>query len=165
MNRFFIVLGCVTFLATPALANTYGRVSGGQALDVITGQNLTAALSGRFAEGYNPQPYWTQIPDTDTGGKPLQSGATDNGNGSFTNAVRPVAKPTVITALDFIRRFTLSERAAIIGSNDNVVKAFQFELTKADNVDLTDPDTVQGTNYLEAQAIIAAGRAAQILTP
>ncbi len=82
--------------AAPALAGTYGRVSGGYVLDVITGNTLTAALAGRFADGYNPSPYWTQVPDTDTTGAALKSGATDNGNGTFTNAPAPV--PVMVDA-------------------------------------------------------------------
>ena len=82
--------------ATPAFAGTYGRVSGGQALDVITGANLTAALSGRFVDGYNPQPYWTLVPDIDINGAALKSGAHDNGNGTFTNPAAPV--PVTIDA-------------------------------------------------------------------
>lgn len=85
------IIAVLLILASPALAGTYARVGGGQALDVISGKTLADALAGRFADNYKPQPYWTQVPDTDTDGKPLTSGAKSNGNGTFTNPPAPVA--------------------------------------------------------------------------
>ena len=74
---------------------------------------------------------------------------------------------TTISGVEFVKRFTAAERAAVLGSADGVVKAFAFELQIAvagGPVDLTDADTVAGVNYLEQTAnLIAVGRAAQIL--
>lgn len=76
---------------------------------------------------------------------------------------------TTISAIAFLKRLTLAERAAITASADPMVKAFLVELQVAaganGTVNLLDADTVAGTNYLEQQTLIAAGRAAQILAP
>jgi hypothetical protein len=69
----------------------------------------------------------------------------------------------VITHLKFLERFTQAERTAIRQSTDPVVDDFMFMMEKAQNIDLDYPDTVQGMNYLEAQGLIAPGRAAEVL--
>lgn len=114
MKAFVFLAALLT--ASSAFAGTYARVSAGQALDVITGANLTAALSGRFVAGYNPQPYWTQVPDTDTNGAALKSGAHDNGNGTFTNPAAPA--PVMVDA-------SLSKSAfqALLAANGNDLTA------------------------------------------
>ncbi len=81
----------------------------------------------------------------------------------------PLPNPATISGLSFVKRFTTAERAAIVNSSDPIVKAFAFELQIAaagSEIDLLDTDTIAGTQYLETTAtLIAAGRAAQILTP
>lgn len=81
----------------------------------------------------------------------------------------PPPKQTTISALAFFKRITISERAAIMASPDPEAKTFvvELELAASENgtVNLLDPDTIAGTNYLEQKTLIGTGRAAQILMP
>lgn len=73
----------------------------------------------------------------------------------------PAAPP--LNFLGFLALFTADEQAAIVNSTDPRVKLFCLMAAGAAFVDLTDPRVAQGTKLLEAQALIAAGRADQVL--
>ncbi len=136
----------------------FAHTETGHALDVWP-NDTEAEYLARFpaASGWSV----VQVPDGTV------HGACGDGDGTFTNPSSP-SVPTnspVIEVTAFKKRFTLSERASIMGSADNVVKAFLDELNTAASVDLSDADTIAGVDYLEQQTLIASGRAAQILTP
>jgi hypothetical protein len=73
--------------------------------------------------------------------------------------------PRVMTRLEFLRRFTSSERiatrAAAVG-NPAIADMLALQ-DAAGYIDLDDPDTQAGVAYLESLGVIAAGRAAQVL--
>ena len=72
--------------------------------------------------------------------------------------------PRSITARDFLRLFTVSERIAIRASTDPVVGDFLFLLQMEPTVNLKSPDVYAGLDYLTAQGLLAAGRKAEILS-
>lgn len=70
---------------------------------------------------------------------------------------------TQLTRLEFLTRFTASERIAIRASaNPNVIDFMEL-LNLATYVDVGDQTTIDGVNYLASQNLIAAGRVAEIL--
>lgn len=68
-----------------------------------------------------------------------------------------------LTRLEFLTRFTASERIAIRASTDPIVIDFMELLNLASFVDVGDQNTIDGVNYLASQNLIAAGRVAEIL--
>lgn len=74
-----------------------------------------------------------------------------------------IQKTELLTQLAFLRRFTAPERIAIRASTDPIIVDFLHLLTLAQDIELADPDTVAGVNYLEQQGLLSAGRAAEIL--
>jgi hypothetical protein len=81
-------------------------------------------------------------------------------------------KPTVITKLAFRRRFTFSERLAFDNFEENPVLTVEQKQTlrtlakdyeMAGEIDLLDPDTLSGLQFMESCGLIDAGRASQIL--
>ena len=79
------------------------------------------------------------------------------------NSETLVEDTTVLTKLNFLNRFTMSERVTIRASSDPVVKDIMNLLEVADYVDVTDPNTVQGVGYLSAVGLIQSSRIAEIL--
>lgn len=73
---------------------------------------------------------------------------------------------TVFTKREFIALFTMAEIAAVVSAKatDATVAAFCYILESAVTVDLEHADTIAGTQYLESAGLIAAGRAAEILS-
>lgn len=86
------------------------------------------------------------------------------GDGEVPNFVPEPFQPreTILTQLAFLRRFTAQERIAIRSSSDPVIIDFLHLVNLAQDVNLDDPDTADGLAYLEAQQLIAQGRAAEI---
>ena len=76
----------------------------------------------------------------------------------------PPAPVTVISRLNFLRRFTRAERIALRAAEttDPVVADFLLMLTLTEEVDLTSPDVTEGLAYLEANGFITAERGATI---
>jgi hypothetical protein len=68
-----------------------------------------------------------------------------------------------LTRLEFLTRFTASERIAIRASADPVVVDFMELLNMATAVDVGDQNTIDGVNYLASQNLIASSRVAEIL--
>lgn len=79
-----------------------------------------------------------------------------------TNSSRP--KETILTQLQFLRKFTVDERIRIRNSPDSRVKDFLHLLTLAQDIRLDDSDTIMGVNFLESINLLASGRAAEILS-
>lgn len=84
---------------------------------------------------------------------------------------------TIITRAAFRSRFTQSEKIAIelAGLDDPsatmearsqaaAIRTYQKDVDAAEFIDLTDPATAGGVQALEAAGLLAAGRAAEILT-
>ena len=80
-------------------------------------------------------------------------------------APEPVLK-SVLTPLEFLNRFTNDEAKTILGlSKTNPdVELWWLKYNKAQDIDLDDPQTIDGVTMLETAGIIAAGRAEEILT-
>lgn len=80
----------------------------------------------------------------------------------------PIAVPVrILTKVAYLKRMTQAERIAIraAGATNPVVNDY-IELMNAvtDVVHLDDPDTAGGVHALEAVGLLAAGRAAEILS-
>lgn len=82
--------------------------------------------------------------------------------GGFVDVVTP-APASLISRLQFQRRFTLAERIAIRSSNDPVVIDYRELGQLAEQIDLNDEDVIVGLGYLEQLGLIGQGRAAEIL--
>jgi len=76
------------------------------------------------------------------------------------------ATPARLTRLQFLGRFTDAEMQAIVAAADAspALKAALLKWQTAEGIVLTDPLTQAGVQALEMAGLIAAGRAAQILT-
>lgn len=70
-----------------------------------------------------------------------------------------------LSQLSFLRKFTAEERIAIRTSIDPIIIDFLHLLNIAQDINLSDPDTVAGVNYLESIGLLDTGRATTILTP
>ena len=95
-----------------------------------------------------------------------QQGATARllGENEVPNYAPPAPAPREITLtqLGFLRRFTAQERIAIRASSDPIIVDFLNLVNLAQDINLDDSDTAAGLAYLEAQELIAKGRAAEI---
>ncbi len=70
---------------------------------------------------------------------------------------------TTCSKLDFMTRFTISERLAAKASSDPVVADFLELLTLAEFIDTSDPNTIAGVNYLAYAGIISQSRIPDVL--
>jgi hypothetical protein len=77
----------------------------------------------------------------------------------------PEPRPVDLNKTDFLRLFTNAELATILAAAqaDPMVAVYQYKLSQAEVVRLSDPDLVAGLPALEAAQLLAPGRAAQIL--
>ena len=93
---------------------------------------------------------------------------TDDING-FTWQATPVDYPdnTAITHLQFLRRFTGEERAAIsaLALQNPQIADYMKMLDVAVAIHLNDPDVATGVYALEVAGVIVKGRAIEILSP
>lgn len=69
----------------------------------------------------------------------------------------------VLTQLEFIRRFTLSERVKVQTSDDPIMQDALLMLQVAQHVDLADPDTIAFVQYAAYNNYIEPHRVAEIL--
>lgn len=79
---------------------------------------------------------------------------------------QPQASGGILTRRGFIKRFTVSEYAAIktaAQSNDTVDYYWQM-FCLAEEIDTNDPDTVAGMTMLEQAGLIGPGRATEVLS-
>lgn len=77
----------------------------------------------------------------------------------------PILK-SILTPLEFLNRFTNEEASTIIGlsKTDPNVELWWVKYNKAQDIDLDDPQTIEGVNMLEQVSVLLPGRAAEILT-
>lgn len=78
-----------------------------------------------------------------------------------------ISKPTnILTKREFLKRLTATEYAAVktATASNGIIDYYWQLFMVAENIDLTDPDTIVGINTLEQLGLIAVGRASQILT-
>lgn len=78
----------------------------------------------------------------------------------------PVAS-TTMTKLTFLRRFTQAERLAVRAAKatDPIIEDADALMQLAEEIDVTDPDTVQYVGYLAQQGFIEPERVGEILAP
>lgn len=78
---------------------------------------------------------------------------------------RPVYK-VILTPLEFLNRFTDEEAISIVAltKTSPQIELWWIKYNKAQDIDLNDPQTLQGVRMLETAGIIASGRADEILT-
>ena len=74
-------------------------------------------------------------------------------------------KLSILSKVDFLKRFTMSERiiTRTTAETDPIVVDIFHILNEADEVDLTDPETVAGIRYLQSIGVLSEARASQIL--
>lgn len=72
-----------------------------------------------------------------------------------------IAQP--LTQLAFLRRFTAAERIAIRSSTDPVILDFMHLVSLAQDILVTDEDTIMGVGYLAQEGYILPERVEQIL--
>lgn len=82
----------------------------------------------------------------------------------------PLPEPvtsTTMTKLTFLRRFTQAERLAIRAAkaSDPIIEDADALMQLAEEIDVTDPDTVQYVGYLATKGYVDTSRVASILAP
>ena len=78
--------------------------------------------------------------------------------------ITTVSKDEPITKLSFIRIFSLSERIHMTSSDDPIIQDGLLMLQVAEDISLTDPDTVAFVMYARDNGYITTERAEEILT-
>jgi hypothetical protein len=96
-------------------------------------------------------------------------------NGTFTPPPPTTPPPvTVFTKFQFRSKFTLPELLSIDNSGFNPVldattkatlNTIQKNFDAAENIDITNPATIQGIQYLVSVGLLTTERATEILTP
>lgn len=76
--------------------------------------------------------------------------------------VKPPAPSTVLTRLEFVRRFQPAEFMAIKTSPDPNIQFFLYQLESAQEVHPSHPTVQQGLQYLVGAGLLTAERAAAI---
>jgi|SRR5579871_3782599 len=74
----------------------------------------------------------------------------------------PIIPRLIITA-KWILRFTAAEFSAISASTDPVVLQFMYALNHTTDLDLNDPSTMQGVNYMVSIGLLQSARVAAIM--
>ena len=126
-----------------------------EVLDTLEG-HIHPALHGDYV----------QVPDAVEPGF-VKTGRKFEAAAPVVAAAPPPPEPvTVVSRLDFLRRFTRAERIALRAAEttDPVVADFLLMLTLAEDVDLTSADVTEGLAYLEANGFLTAERGAAIRT-
>lgn len=79
----------------------------------------------------------------------------------------PPPNSPVMSTLDFLNRFTSTERQAIRASTDVNVQDFlwMLQFPQGQNVDLTNPTLIAGMDYLVSVNLLTATRQTAIMTP
>lgn len=80
----------------------------------------------------------------------------------------PIPRPikSILTPLEFLNRFSDEEAISILTltKTNPQIELWWIKYNKAQDIDLNDQQTIDGVTMLETAGIIAAGRAAEILT-
>ena len=71
---------------------------------------------------------------------------------------------TILTLQEFRSRFTFTEKIAIKQSTDAGVQVIQDDLMAAQDIDLENPDLIDGMNYLAVQGLLTSARVTEIMT-
>ena len=76
-----------------------------------------------------------------------------------------IVQKTVLTPLEFLGRFSIDElRAIFTSAKTNIdVEIWKIMFDKAQNIDLTDPLTIQGVDGLSQLGLISDSRKSEIL--
>lgn len=134
-------------------------IDNGTVINIIEAESLDAAQS----LGY------PNVADDSAGTAVLGGTYAD---GVFTAPIAPAAPPappappmTVMSKLEFLRRFTQPERIAIRAhvGDDPVIADVNQLMELADAIDVADPDTVNYVGYLASKGYIAQTRVAALL--
>lgn len=75
----------------------------------------------------------------------------------------PVPDRVRLTRYEFRSRFTAAEKVAMYDSTDTMIRVFLDDIQAAENINVTEQDTIEGVAYLTSVGLIAAGRDAEIL--
>lgn len=70
-----------------------------------------------------------------------------------------------LTRYEFRSRFTAAEKVEMYDSTDTMVRVFLDDIQSADNINVSEQDTIDGVAYLTGTGLIAAGRDVEILAP
>lgn len=148
----------------------YARIEKGKTVDVVTAPDplpsWAADDAAWLAKQFPTLNGFVQVPD-DT-----QPGATDNGDGTFTNpSPKPPPVKTTKAAYDIYRAFSVTERKAIRNAAkvDDDVEEIKDSLDKAVTadrlLDITEGSEVDlALDALEAAGLITEGRKAEIVS-
>lgn len=77
--------------------------------------------------------------------------------------VTPPPTPKPIATGKWILRFTAAEFQAISANTDATVQQFMYALNHTISIDLSDPDIVNGVNYLVSLTLLGSARVTAIL--
>lgn len=83
--------------------------------------------------------------------------------GFYTINDDPLPDRVKLTRYEFRSRFTAAEKVAMYDSTDTMIRVFLDDIQSAENIVVTDQDTIEGVAYLTSVGLIAAGRDAEIL--
>lgn len=75
----------------------------------------------------------------------------------------PAPEPIVLSPLAFARLLLPMERIGIRGNTHPAVIDFLWMLDKAQEISLSDPDTIAGVGFMVSLGLLTADRAAQVL--
>jgi hypothetical protein len=76
--------------------------------------------------------------------------------------------PTTISKADFLSRIVATGQLPAIAAaaqTNAEVNVWLITAQSFDNIDLTDPETIQGVQFLVSQSLLTTAQATQILTP
>lgn len=133
----------------------------------VENDRIRDVTDGDPAERFHPSVaanYDTRVPDDTKPGATLVDGSWVNPTPPPAPAPGP-ARPRTLTPIQFKLLLTSQERIAIKQSTDAVVQDFLEIINdpQLQSVELGDTFTTDALNYLEAQGLIASGRADEIL--
>lgn len=121
-------------------------------------ENVICAESEEYASTLYPEYICIERPEF------LPFGPGDLYDGlTFTKAPIPAVVPPPLSKLDFLRKFTVAQRIAIRTSSDPIVQDAIHMLDLAEQIELSDPDTINLVNYLAYINLIDNTTAANIL--
>lgn len=149
----------------------YARISDSVAVETWTDGGLGLSPADVFVPDLAAQ--FVVVPDQVQAGWLLKDGSW-----SAPESVETIASlGTIITRAAFRARFTQAEKVTIelAGLDDPsatidarsqaaAIRTYQKDVDAAEYIDLTDPATAGGVQALEDAGLLAAGRAAEILT-
>ena len=142
---------------------TFAQIVSNQSLNVVIGTDVDSALAQHFVAGYDgghPGTQWTEVPDG------TQSGATSNGDGTFTNPPSVPSPPLSLTKLEFV---TLCQTAGgmtdanlVSAHTDTNLAAMWIKLDMATSVDRDNAITTAGLAALAGLGYLPNGAAAVV---